>query len=77
MKRQKAKGPVIKMRQYEVRGAERPTSKRKRKGRDGVLMPGTQLSQCLVMWLAGKVQDLREQKECAWKRPVHFHTGSC
>lgn len=65
VKRQKAKGPVIKMKQYQVRGTGKPTSKWKRKGRDGVLMPGTQLSQCLVMWLAGKVQDLREQTECA------------
>lgn len=54
-RRQKAKGPVTKMRQYEVRGAEKPTFKWERKGRDGILMPDTQLSKYYgVMWSAGE-----------------------
>jgi len=36
------------------------------------------LSECPVMWLAGKVQDYGESRRSLGpKRPVHFHTASC
>lgn len=76
VKRQKAKGPVIKVRHYEVRGAEQPISKRKREGQSSDVRYTS--ARCRVTWLAGKVQDHREsRRSIARKCPVHFHTGGC